>query len=115
MKKITLLILLILCSFLCFAQTENKYRYLLILDQGIIIADYGTQIPDENLSDRVLSLNTKKERMEVEAGVKNIKNYFYMTDGPLFIYSDYSKDINNPDMCYIDTWDDFIAYIRGLK
>lgn len=33
----------------------------------------------------------------------------------MFVYADYTKNPEDPDMCFIDTWDDLIAYIRGTK
>jgi len=48
-----------------------------------------------------LSLNTKQERFIGESGFKNIRSYFYSGKVP-FIYVDYTKDKNNPDMIYID-------------
>lgn len=69
---------------------------------------------DELLNDKCLSVNTKREQMEVEYGVNNIKSYFY-SGQIIFMYVDYTKDFNNPDMNYIDTWDDLISYIRRTK
>ena len=114
MKKFFLLIGFILfCSMLCFAE-EEKYRYLMITDNAIMIADFPIPMPDEMLSDKFLSVNTKREQMEVEYGLKNVQSYFYSGE-LVFVYADYTEDLEHPDMSYIDTWNDIIAYIRGNK
>mgnify|MGYP003425777706 FL=1 len=117
MKKLFIILGLVLfCSVFCFAEEnkEEKYRYVMISDQAFMVADFSAKLPDEVLNDKCLSVNTKREQMEVEYGVKNIQSYFY-SGQVIFLYVDYTKDINNPDMSYIDTWDDLISYIRRIK
>ena len=117
MKKLfTILGLVLFCSVFCFAEEkkEEKYRYVMISDQALMIADFSAKLPDELLNDKCLSVNTKREQMEVEYGVNNIKSYFY-SGQIIFMYVDYTKDFINPDMNYIDTWDDLISYIRRTK
>ncbi|MGP1520405.1 MAG: hypothetical protein ACTTIZ_02695 [Treponema sp.] len=48
------------------------------------------------------------------SGFKRIKSYFYSGRVP-FIYIDYTKNKDDPETIYIDTWNDVIAYIRGKK
>ncbi|MGI5058019.1 hypothetical protein [Treponema pectinovorum] len=113
MKKLSLMAVLILfCTLLCFAK-KTVYRYAIIGEQSCIIVDYSEKIPEERLSTSLLSLNTKEERFIGEAGFKEVRSFFYQ--GFPFIYADATKDENNPDMTYIDTWDDVIAYVRGKK
>jgi|GEM_PF-1805431 len=112
-KKIFILFVLATISSVCFAESV-KYRYAFISERSIVIADVKEKLPDEKLNDMCLSLNTKQERFIGESGFKNIHSYFYSGKVP-FIYVDYTKDKNNPDMIYIDTWDDVIAYVRGTK
>lgn len=114
MKKLFVLVVFsVLCSAMCFAES-GKYRYIMINDQSLMIADFAAQLPEEVLSNKCLSVNTKRERMEVEYGMKSIQSYFYSGEVKFF-YVDYSKGIDDPDMNFIDTWDDVIAYIRGTK
>ena len=114
MKKLFVLLGLVLfCSVFCFAE-ETKYRYVMITDQAFMVADFPGKLPDETLSDSCFSVNTKREQMEMEYGVKNIKSDFY-SGAVMFIYVDYTKDFENPDMSFIDKWDDLLAYIRGEK
>lgn len=105
-------ILAVLCS-VCFAQTA-KYRYAFITEQAVSIVDLKEKLPDEKLSDMVLSLNTNQERFIAESGFKRIKSYFYSGRVP-FIYIDYTKNKDDPETIYIDTWNDVIAYVRGKK
>ncbi len=117
MKKLFIVFgLALFYSLFCFAEEnkQEKYRYVMITDQALMIADFSAKLPDEILNDKCLSVNTKKEQMEVEYGVKNIQSYFY-SGQVMFLYVDYTQDLENPDMSYIDTWDDLIAYIRGKK
>ena len=114
MKKLFIVVLFSLfCSVLCFAETQ-KYRYVMITDNSLMIADFAAQLPEEILSDTFISVNTQRERMEMEYGLRSIKSYFYSGE-VTFIYADYTKDFENPDMSFIDTWDDVLAYVRGTK
>ena len=114
MKKIFALVGFVLfCSIFCFAETE-KFRYVMITDQALMVVDLPKQLPEEALNDKCFSANTKKERMSVEYGVNKIKSYYY-SGAFMLVYADYSKDMENPDMNYIDSWDELIAYIRGTK
>ena len=74
----------------------------MIFDQAFMVADFSAKLPDEVLNDKCLNVNTKREQMEVEYGVKNNQSYFY-SGQIIFMYVDYTKVFNNPDMSYIDT------------
>ncbi|MEE3409878.1 MAG: hypothetical protein VZQ47_00730 [Treponema sp.] len=97
----------------CFAQ---KYRYAVIqeADNRILIADFANPIPDENLTESIRPLNTKKERFAAESGFNNISSFYYSGQLSL-VYVDYSKDPDDPDMSYIDSWGEFMSYVRGTK
>lgn len=106
-------IILILSTALCFAESM-KYRYCIATETSLLICDFSEPVPKENLSDTVYSLNTKMERLEVEAIMRNVQSFFYSGE-ILFMYGDYTENPDDPDMCFIDTWSDLIAYIRGTK
>lgn len=46
--------------------------------------------------------------------MRNVQSFFYSGE-ILFMYGDYTENPDDPDMCFIDTWSDLIAYIRGTK
>ena len=112
-KKLIGLIVLFACCAMCFAQAK-KYRYMIVNNDGVIIADYAQEIPKERLSDSLMSLNTKEERFIAESGVRNLQSFFY-SGRVQFLYADATKDTENPDMKYIDAWAEVLAYIRGTK
>ncbi len=117
MKKLFLLFgFALFCSVFCFTEEnkEERYRYVMITDQALMVADFSAKLPEEVLDNKCLSVNTKKEQMEVEYAVKSVQSYFY-SGQVMFLYVDYTQDFENPDMCYIDTWNDLISYIRGKK
>lgn len=116
-KKICVVFSLVLACSLCFAQA-SKYRYAIITNDSVMIADRKEQFTGEQLDNlaysgyQVYPLNTKEERFIGESGFRNIKSYFYSVP---FVYVDYTKNPDNPDMTYIDSWDDVMAYVRGKK
>ena len=60
------------------------------------------------------SLNSKKDRFAMEAGLKNVQSYYYMgTLQPVFV--DYTKDANDPDMKFLDSWEEVLAPISSFK
>ena len=106
--------LLGLCS-IRFAQSA-KYRYVIITESSVIIADLKDEFPEERLTARypmVLQLNTSDERFRAESGIRKVESFFY--SGTPFIYADYTKDPENPNMSYIDSWADVMAYVQGKK
>ena len=113
-KLLVLLVLACLCS-LCFGQS-SKFRYVYITEKTVIIADINEELPKEKLESgypMILPLNTKDERFRAESGIRNVESFFY--SGTPFIYADYTKNPENPDMRYIDTWNDVLSYVRGKK
>lgn len=114
-KKFFILFALMgLCS-VCFAQSA-KYRYAFITERSVIIADLMEELPEESLSSRypiILPLNTNEERFRAESGIRKVESYFY--NGTPFIYADYTKGSENPNMSYIDSWSDVMSYVRGKK
>lgn len=113
MKKLFVVFGFLFCSVFCFAAGE-KYRYIMITEQAFMITDLPAALPEEVLNDKCISVNTKHERLQAEAGVRNIEHFFY-SGGGMFIYVDYTKNAADPDMSYIDTWSDVLAYVRGTK
>ena len=111
-QKIFIVLLLVTLTSICFAQT-TKYRYAIASEQSLMIVDLKEKIPEENLNDTIIPMNTKQERFIAESGLKNLQSFFY--SGVSFIYADYTKNPDDPDMSYIDTWSDVIAYVRGTK
>ena len=116
MKKnfLILFALMSLCS-ICFAQSA-KYRYAFITERSVVIADFKDKLPEEKLASSypmILPLNTKEERFQAESGIRNVESFFY--SGTPFIYADYTRDSENPDLSYIDTWSDVMSYVRGKK
>lgn len=60
------------------------------------------------------SLNSKKDRFTMEAGLKNVQSYYYIGAlQPVFV--DYTKDANDPDMKFLDSWEEVLKYIRWEK
>ena len=100
-------------SSVCFAE---KWRYALIqeAENRIVIADFAQKLPDENINDNIKPLNTKNERFIAESGFKNISDFYYSGQISL-IYMNCLKDINNPELSYIDSWSEFMAYVRGNR
>ncbi|WP_296329888.1 hypothetical protein [uncultured Treponema sp.] len=112
-KKVISFFVLVACCTLCFAQAR-KYRYMNVNNSGVVIMDFAKEIPKENLSDTLLALNTKEERFIAESGVRRLEPHFY-SGRAQFMYADATKDPNNPDMKFIDSWSDVLAYVRGTK
>ena len=112
-RNIILVGLVLFCSILCFAETE-KFRYVMITDEALMVVDFPKQLPDESLSNKCFSANTKKERMSVEYGLNKVKSYYY-AGAFMLVYADYTKNPESPDMNYIDSWEELISYIRGTK
>ena len=64
MKKLLIVFLFSLfCSVLCFAETQ-KYRYVMITDNSLMIADFVAQLPEEILYNPFISVNSQRELME---------------------------------------------------
>lgn len=92
MKKIICAVLVLGLSFFVFAE---KYRYLIISQTSassgsLIVMDVAKQLPKEQLSDTVNSVNTKLERIKAEAGLRNIE-YMYYNGSTQLMYIDASK------------------------
>ena len=100
-------------SSVCFAE---RYRYALIqeAENRVLIIDYANKIPEENLSNTLMPLNTKKERFVAESGFRNISDYYYSGEIAL-IYLDCTKNVDDPDMEFIDSWGEFMSYVRGNR
>ena len=115
-KKLFVLVVLLFgatLSSVCFAE---RYRYALIQDEQnrVVIIDYANKVPEENLSDYFVPLNTKQERFAAESGFRNISSYYYSGEMAL-IYLDCTKNKDDPDMQFIDSWSEFMSYVRGTK
>ena len=112
-KRVFIILLLISVASICFAQ-KAKYRYAIVTEKSLIIADFKDEFTDEQLENpHILPMNTKQERFTAESGVRNVESFFY--SGTPFIYADYTKNEDDPDLLYIDSWSDVIEYIRGTK
>lgn len=114
-KNFLILFALLGLGSICFAQS-TKYRYAFITESSIIIADLKDELPEERVAagyPMVLPLNTSDERFRAESGIRKVESFFY--SGTPFIYADYTKDPEKPDMSYIDSWTDVMAYVRGKK
>nr|MCR5468033.1 hypothetical protein [Lachnospiraceae bacterium] len=85
-KLFGLLGFVLFCSICCFAQTE-KFRYVMITDQALMVADTAAQLPDEALGSKCFSVNTQQERMKVEYGVNNVKSDYY-AGAFMLVYAD---------------------------
>lgn len=112
MKKLVLGLIAFLS--LSFAVAE-KYRYGKIdrENNAIIILDMPEKLPDETLGGPFLfPLNTASERFVAESGFKEIENFYYMGQFSL-IYADTTK--GETDIKYIDSWGEFMNYVRGKK
>ena len=57
-KKIFIVLLLVTLTSICFAQT-TKYRYAIASEQSLMIVDLKEKIPEENLNDTIIPMNTK--------------------------------------------------------
>lgn len=110
-KRFLFLLFFSICLFFCFAE-ETKYRYVFFTNSAIMIADMAVEIPKEKLNDKIIPMNTSTERLAAEGGFRNMKYLFY-DDEAAFYYADYTKDHKNPDIKYIYTWDELMAYVRG--
>ena len=115
-KKLFVLLALLAGSALCSVCFAERYRYASIqeAENRIVIADFAEKLPDENINDNIKPLNTKNERFIAETGFRSISDFYYSGQLAL-VYLDCTKDVNNPDMKYIDSWSEFMAYVRGTK
>ena len=114
-KRIFIILVLLSVASICFAKTA-KYRYAFVTEKAVLIADWKEKLSDEQLNNPqkvIIPMNTKQERFTAEAAFKKVQSYFY-SDIP-FIYADYTKNEKDPDMLYIDSWSDVIAYVRDTK
>ena len=101
----------------------EDYRYYMIRETSsgktlFLIMQMKEKISDEKIKDLQSygggSLNTKQDRLAAETGVKDLQSFYYM--GVLQpVFSDYTKNADNPDMKIIDSWEEFLKYIRWEK
>lgn len=122
MKKriILLMVFILLMVGNLFAE---DYRYYMIRETSsgktlFLIMQMKEKISDEKIKDLQSygggSLNTKQDRLAAEAGVKDLQSFYYM--GALQpVFFDYTKNADNPDMKIIDSWEEFLKYIRWEK
>ena len=115
-KKLFVLLGMLVGAALCSVCFAERYRYALIqeAENRVLIIDYANKVPEENLSDYFRPLNTKQERFVAESGFRNISSYYYSGELAL-IYLDCTKNVDDPDMKFIDSWDEFMSYVRGTK
>ena len=111
-RKICFVFLLLFVAIYSFSESV-KYRYAFVDDNSVAILDVLDKIPEEKLNDSVIPMNTKQERFIAESGFRNFRSYFYQ--GFPFFYIDYTKNKDDPDMKYIESWDEVMAYVRGTK
>ena len=123
MKK-RILLLMVFALLMVGALFAEDYRYYMIRELPSSSVPVFMIIQDkEKLSDEQMkkiesygggSLNTKQDRIDAEAGVRNIKPYYEM--GSLrSIFLDYTKNPDDPDMKYIDSFEELLKYIRWEK
>ena len=114
MKKIILLftILTIMCLN-CFSQAK-KYRYIMQGGSGetAIVSVVETSKKLEKLPPQWIDLNTQQGRLSAEGACRNIKR-FYDAGYVILTFSDMTKDENNPEISYIDSWEELMMYVRG--
>ncbi len=112
-KRVCIILLLISVASICFAQTA-KYRYASVTEKCVMICDFKEEFTDEKLKNPfIIPLNTKLERLPAESTFRNFQSLFY--SDILFVYADFTKNVNDPDFLYIDSWSDVIEYVRGTK
>ena len=104
------------------ALFAEDYRYYMIRETSsgtaFLIMQSKEKFSDEQIKNLEAygggSLNTKQDRLNAEAGIRNIKPYYQMgAFQPVFL--DYTKNPDDPDMKYIDSWEEFLKYIRWEK
>ena len=122
MKKRIILIMVfaLLMAGSLFAET---YRYCMLKENGSNNVLFLIMQTTEKLSDEQVknlkgmgggSLNSKKDRFAMEAGLKNVQSYYYMGAlQPVFV--DYTKNPNDPDMKFLDSWEEVLKFIRWEK
>ena len=122
MKKRIILIMVfaLLMAGSLFAET---YRYCMLKENGsnsvlFLIMQTTEKFSDEQVKNLEAigggSLNSKKDRFAMEAGLKNVQSYYYMGAlQPVFV--DYTKDANDPDMKFLDSWEEVLAPISSFK
>lgn len=103
--------------------SAEKYRYYMLSQSNpnsamFLIMQTSEKLPEEKVKNLENAgggaLNTKQDRFAAEAGLKNVQSYYYMGAlQPVFV--DYTKDASDPDMKFIDSWEELLKYIRWEK
>ena len=103
--------------------SAEKYRYYMLSQSNpnsamFLIMQTSEELPEEKVKNLENAgggaLNTKQDRFVAEAGLKNVQSYYYMGAlQPVFV--DYTKDASDPDMKFIDSWEELLKYIRWEK
>jgi len=98
------------------ADGARTYRYIVQTSSGntpIVSVINAAREPD-NLPSNWIDLNTPKGRLSAEGACRNVKR-FYDAGLILLTYSDFSKNENDPEVSYIDSWEELMLYVRGKK
>lgn len=122
MTKRFFLSMIIAFVMVCSVSAE-KYRYYMLSQSNpnsamFLIMQTSEKLPEEKVKNLENAgggaLNTKQDRFAAEAGLKNVQSYYYMGAlQPVFV--DYTKDASDPDMKFIDSWEELLKYIRWEK
>lgn len=116
------LFLLPLCFFFLLGSIiAETYRYCMIQQNGqerafIVVLQTKEKLTEEQEKNLTGGgpLNTKEDRFVMEAGLKSVQSYYYMGAlQPVFI--DYTKNAEDPDYKFIDSWEELLKYIRWEK
>ena len=116
MRKVMLVftILAIVCMS-CFSQ-EKKYRYIMQGGSGdtavVSVVEMNHKL--EKLPYKWFDLNTQQGRLSAEGACRNIKR-FYDAGYVILMFSDMTKDEENPEISYIDSWEELMMYVRGRR
>ena len=105
------------------AVFAENYRYYAFQKSGssnilFVIMQTKEKLTDEQSENLEAAgggaLNTKQERLAAELGLDKSKSYYYMGIlQPVFI--DYTQDENDPDMKFLDSWEETMKYVRWEK
>lgn len=118
MRKILTLAILLAAIFgtKVWAEGRKSYRYIVQTSSGdsaIISIIEAAREPD-NLQPNWIDLNTPKGRLSAEGACRNVKR-FYDAGFITLMYSDFTKNENDPEVSYIDSWEELMMYVRGKK
>ena len=122
MKK-RIILMIVFALLIAGSLFAEKYRYCMLKQNGSNSVLFLIMQTTEKLSDDQVknlkatgggSLNSKQDRFAMEAGLKNVKSYYY--SGALQpVFLDYTKNPDDPDMKFLDSWEEVLQYIRWQK